>query len=376
MQNPTPPFLHINLSALHHNLESLCRRAGLSIDACIPVIKNSAYGLGSKIISQKMQEWGVKKFAVATLEEALFLRTCGIHGEIIVLGRVEPEGFAAAEQKDLTLSLIDASQITCLRSFSGKISLNIDTGMHRCGIRDDEIRDFFSGLKDLSSKITSVYTHFHSADDAEKEKTRRQQKRFRMALDVLKDAHIENTETHCSNSAGTLFFGNCGCSHIRPGISLFGCSPDPHIKPEGITPVALVVSKICSVRRVKKNEGVSYGQTWKAQKDTRIATFPLGYADGFPRTLSGQDISVKIGNTAHFPLAGRITMDYTMVDIGNAAVKPGDSVDIIHNNQTIDDLACLCGTIGYELLCNLGYAMTKKYYEAGRCITILPRSIF
>ncbi|MGM0461136.1 MAG: alanine racemase [Fibrobacterota bacterium] len=376
MQKPTPPFLHINLSALHHNLESLCRRAGVPIDACIPVIKNSAYGLGSKIISQKMQEWGVRKFAVATLEEALFLRTSGIRGEIIILGRVEPEGFTAAKKNDLTLSLIDPSQITCLHSFNGKISLNIDTGMHRCGIRDDEIRKFFPGLKKLSAKITSVYTHFHSADDAEKEKTLRQQKRFRIALDVLKNAHIENTETHCSNSAGTLFFGSCGCSHIRPGISLLGCSPDPHISLEDSKPVASIISAVCSVRRVKKNEGVSYGQTWKAEKDTRIATFPLGYADGFPRTLSGQDISVIIENTAHLPLAGRITMDYSMVDIGNAAVKPGDVVYITHTNQTIDDLACLCGTIGYELLCNVGYAMTKKYYEAGRCIAILPRSIF
>ncbi|ERP31426.1 alanine racemase [Chitinivibrio alkaliphilus] len=370
------PRLKINLDALHQNLQTLCSTAGVETSECIPVIKNSAYGLGSGIIAHRLEQWGVTTFAVATLAEALFLRHKKSTAAILVLGRVTPEDFSVAEQANLTISVIDATHLRELQNYNGSIALNIDTGMHRCGLPWEDIPTLLKELSPLAGKIRSLYTHLHSADSTTAhEETRLQQSRFSHCCKILWQAGIQPPAIHCANSAGSLFWKHDCCTHIRPGIALFGCHPDPHIPTPRLADVASIQSTVCSIRTLKKGEGVSYGHTWHAPKDTRIATIALGYSDGLPRTLSTENLLIQIGDTL-YPQVGRITMDYLMVDIGDTPVHVGDLANITHEQASIDTLACAAGTIGYELLCRFGYAMTKEYYEGGKKIATLKRSIF
>jgi len=384
------PYIEVDLERIKENLFEICAKTRKDVSQVIAVVKDNSYGLGAGAISKLLQDNGVKWFAVATIDEAIFLRRHNISENILVLGNTDECDFDIAEKLNITLSIIDKTQIkkieNCLhRKISQNIKwhINIDTGMHRDGILCEDISENAEVMRELNaikSVITGVYTHFHSSDSEEQAGVSLQQEKFKSAVSALQNAGFNFDIIHTSNSGAISYSDIAENEFIRPGVLLYGCRPDPSRNPEmNIGEAAKICSRISSIRKIKKGEGVSYGHTWLAEKDTQIATISMGYADGFPRATVASHSTVVAhfvvrGLTERFPVVGRITMDYIMLDIGdNTEINVGDEVFLA---ESIDELALKAGTIGYELLCKFGGLMNRKYISNGNTVGVSRRELF
>jgi alanine racemase len=366
------PYMEVDLDIIKQNLTAICKKTNKNANQVIAVVKDSAYGLGASAVSKALQNAGVNWFAVATIDEAVFLRSNGIMGEILVLGVSDENCFEIAAELNITLSIIDPTQMGIIpNSKNIKWHLNIDTGMHRNGIIADNIIEVLQKLKEVKGKITGAYTHFHSSDSENQTSVELQQKKFRETMDLLQKHGFNFDIIHTSNSGACAYSQIAGNEFIRPGVLLYGCRPDPLRDPEiKVSEAVRVCSKVSSVREIKKDEGVSYGHIWTSGKDTKIAAVPIGYADGFPRAIT--KTAFVIINGKKYPIVGRITMDYIMVDVGDDEVKINDKVII----KDIDELALNANTIGYELICRFGGLMNHKYISNGQVISIHNHELF
>ena len=366
------PYMEVDLDIIKQNLSAICKKTGKNSNQIIAVVKDSAYGLGASAVSKALQNAGVNWFGVATIDEAVFLRSNGITGNILVLGMSDENCFETAAELNIALSITDPTQIENVKKSQNiKWHLNIDTGMHRDGIIDGNINEVLHELKEIKSKITGVYTHYHSSDNENQESVRLQQKRFHNAVDLLLKNGFNFNIIHSSNSGACVYSQIAENEFVRPGVLLYGCLPDPSRNPEiGVQEAVKICSKVTSVRQIKKGEGVSYGHIWTSGKDTKIAAVPIGYADGFPRAIT-KTAFVIINGKKH-PIVGRITMDYIMVDIGDDEIKINDKVII----KDIDELAMNASTIGYELICRFGGLMNHKYISNGQVISIHTHELF
>jgi alanine racemase len=253
--------------------------------------------------------------------------------------------------------------------------------MHRDGIVCDMISDgeFVGKLAKFKSEISGIYTHFHSSDSAEQSSVVLQQDNFKEALSILQNAGFNFDVIHSSNS-GACAYSNIGENEcIRPGVLLYGCRPDPNRDSEiGVNEAVKTYSRVSSVRNIKKDEGVSYGHYWETPKDTKIATISIGYADGFPRTISQTAYVIIKGQK--YPIVGKVTMDYILADIADAQINVGDEVVVVGRSEEaqikIDDLAQNARTIGYELLCKFGGLMNHKYILNGKELLVYKRELF
>jgi len=376
------PYLEVDLDQVKKNLSGICAKTQKNVGQVIAVVKDNCYGLGAGAISKLLQNEGVNYFAVATIDEAVFLRENGISGNILVLGNTDEADFEVAEKLNIMLSIVDRTQIEKVGKISRNIKwhLNIDTGMHRDGILCEDIlssSEVMRELKEIRQGVSGVYTHYHSSDSEEQGSVVLQQNKFKDAVSALKNEGFNFEIIHSSNSGACAYSGIAENEFIRPGILLYGCRPDSGRNPEiNIKEAAKICSEICGIRKIKKGDGVSYGHTWKAEKDTQIATIAMGYADGFPRVLTttgATRFAVK-GLSEHFPIVGRITMDYIMIDIGNnAEINIGDEVCLA---GTIDELAINVRTIGYELLCKFGGLMNRKYISGSKTVGVSKRELY
>jgi alanine racemase len=249
--------------------------------------------------------------------------------------------------------------------------------MHRDGILCDDIlfdSEALRELKEISQVVSGVYTHYHSSDSKEQGSVILQQNKFKSAVSALQNSGFNFDMIHTSNSGACAYSDIAENEFIRPGVLLYGCRPDSGRDPEiNIREAARVCSKIISIRSVKKGEGVSYGHSWQAENDTQVATIAMGYADGFPRATVAPHFVVR-GLTERFPVVGRITMDYIMLDIGNnTEINVGDEVFLA---ESIDELALKAGTIGYELLCKFGGLMNRKYIFGGQTVGVSRRELY
>lgn len=374
------PYMEVNLDIIKQNLLAICKKTGKKANQVIAVVKDNAYGLGAAEVSKTLQNSGVSFFAVATIDEAIFLRENGIIGEILVLGKSNESCFEIAEKLNITLSIIDLTDIENIKKSNiiPNWHLNIDTGMHRDGITifDDFV---LQQLGKIKLKITGIYTHFHSADNEEEITVKLQQRKFYETVDLLKKNGFNFSVIHSSNSAACAYSEIVENEFIRPGILLYGCRPDPKRNIEvDVCEAVQICSKVSTIRLIKKGEGVSYGHIWKSEKDTKIATIPIGYADGFPRAIT--KTAFVIINGKKYPIVGRITMDYIMVDVGSDEIKINDKVIIAGKFEkeqiTIDELALNANTIGYELLCRFGGLMNHKYISNGEVVSTHTRELF
>ncbi|MGM0444608.1 MAG: alanine racemase [Fibrobacterota bacterium] len=379
--NQPSPTLHIDLDCIEHNIDLISRTTGKDVQDIVPVVKNSAYGLGNRIIAPFLQDLGIRDFAVATLEEADFLRSVGIRGDILILENAPSDSLAHAHHKGFTLSLVDRSQLSPpWTDYACPLALNIDTGMHRNGFTLNDLTDpeVAAALRRMAARISTVYTHFHSADGPDRVPTDTQISQFSKASRILAELGINGYRTHISNSAGSLFYPCNGADALRPGVAVYGCSPDPAYPVENLKCAASVTSHVSSLRCIQAGESLSYGHIWTNPARTRIATIPMGYSDGYPRALSAAGAVVRIGKK-HYPVVGRVTMDYIMVDLGTDTCTVGDTAVISEHGTaglSMDDLALKAGTIGYELLCRFGTSLRRVYYRKGKVRTTHERNLF
>jgi alanine racemase len=387
MTPPTPlryqgPYLEIDLDHLVWNLGQLqCRLP----DHCaiLAVVKDCAYGCGAVPVAQTLERAGVGFFAVARAGEARSLRDNGISSPILVLGECNDAELLWASMNDIHCALNDLGSLHRWQKAGCTVNIhcNIDTGMGRLGLQAAEVSQVAGILcNDPMLKLTGVFTHFASADTPGTTTVTTQKARFDDAVGVLRQSGLAPRYIHTSNSAAVLRFPATGCNLVRPGIALYGCRPDPRQEFDcNLKPVVRLVARVVKVKQVAAGTPISYGGTYAPSQDTTIATIDIGYAHGLPRSLSSCGNVLIRGK--RYRIAGRVTMDYIMVDCGiGPEIEIGDEVVVLGQQGadciTVDEAAVASGTIGYEILTRLSTGIDRCYYRNGKVEACIPGSRF
>jgi alanine racemase len=346
-----PTWAEIDLGALVSNLRLLRKRVGPRVKVMF-VVKANAYGHDAVLCSLAAQKARAADWlGVSSVEEGIALRAAGVRLPILVLGSLYPfESVLAAAAHDLTpiiASFESAKRVAeaALR-LRRKINIHVkvDTGMGRIGLRPEAALSLVRDLAPVKGiRVQGLYTHMAKAED-DRTFTTRQLKAFKDVVNTLKRDGLRPPLVHAANSAAALRHPESRFDLVRPGLAAYGLY-------EGFAPVLTLKSKIVYIKTAPKGATVSYGATWRAKRVSRIATLPIGYADGYARALSNK-ASVLV-NGARCPVVGRITMDQTMIDVTDAPrARVGDDVVLIGRQQgsvvSAAELARLCGTIPYE----------------------------
>lgn len=361
----------INLSNLIHNLNQV--RAKISPDCKIlAVVKANAYGHGSIEISRELENAGVDMLGVATVDEGIRLRDAGIIKDIIVLGLLCQDCIADIIKWRLTpvvYSIPLVEKLSDASVASGKITpvhIKVDTGMRRIGVDSDKAAEFASAIANLKGiGIEGIMTHFSEADLEDREFVREQLDRFLNACELIERNGIKIPLRHTANSAAIIDMNECHLDMVRPGIMLYGYPPSQFLQDKvDLRPVMSLKSRIIYLKKVPAKTGVSYGRTFTTQRETLVATLPIGYADGYSRSLS--NIGQVIIKGMRAPVIGRVCMDMTMVDVTDIpGAGIGDEVILIGGTAgkyvTADDIARWTGTISYEVLCRIGDRVERVY---------------
>lgn len=341
------------------------------------VIKDDAYGCGALPVARVLeQEGNVEYFAVARTSEARALRQSGIKNSILVLGKATEGELRWGNSEKICFTCNDLEDLKRWSALQIPIQyhLNCDTGMSRLGILPEDSEQVMQQTASAPHlTMIGIFTHMAAADLPNTQSVALQQQRFLSVLAHLQRAGITPKQIHYANSATLLRFPPLdSCTMVRPGIALYGCQPDPHqqFEPE-LKPVVSLSGSVVSLRTLPASSAVSYGGNYITQKATTIATIGMGYAQGVPRYLSSRG-EMLIGGK-RYPIAGNVTMDYCMLDLGSAStVNIGDEAVCLgtQGNEiiTADAVALVGKTIGYEVLCNLGRAVDRVYYHNGTIV--------
>jgi len=363
----------INLSNLDHNVKELIKllNPGTSLMA---VVKADAYGHGAYPVALQALKSGSSFLGVATPEEGAELREAGIKAPILVLGGIDISDVETVSQFDLEQCVFSNDSLYALskegirRGKRINIHIKIDTGMRRIGIsRVDELEKFLKeAKKQRNLNLEGVFTHFATADETDKTFTREQLNRFSEMLKVIKGHNINPKWVHAANSAAILDCPETHFNLVRAGISMYGYYPSPTVDKTRalLLPVMQWETKILCINEVNQGESISYGRTFYATRRLRVATLPIGYADGYKRILSNKGHVLIAGIKA--PVVGRICMDQMMVDVTHIPqAKINDTAILINakNNSMVnaESLSSLCDTISYEILTSVSSRVRREY---------------
>lgn len=369
-----PTWVEIDLDDLAFNFHSVRKFVGEDL-GYMAVVKADAYGHGSVECARRLADEGIDWFGVALPEEGLELRNAGITSPILCLG-----GFWTGQEKmvldnhltPVIYQLEKAESFDRAAADSGVIAdfhSKIDTGMGRIGVRFDEVGAFASGLRQFKNlKLEGLMTHFAVANDlAQNDFTDLQIARFYKSVEVFKLAGFQPTVIDLANSPGAIAHPNSLGNMVRLGGVLYGLGGD--VLPAGIEkpelkPVLSLHSRISHIKRVPRGESLGYGRTFSTERDSMIATVPIGYSDGYSRSLSNKADAIVNGILA--PVVGRISMDWTILDVTDVpGVKPGDEVIFIGGKGdrkiSAEDLAALTDTISYEITCGIKRRVSRKF---------------
>ena len=380
-------WAEINLNAVDHNWKSIKKAAGKRM--IIPVIKDDGYGLGAKILVKYYSDNGASAFAVSNIEEAVKLRKYGIDRDIIVLGYTPVEVTPELARYNISQAVYSEDYWKILSESAGKngikikVHIKLDTGMGRIGFEcyDNPSCDIaINTITELCSSnnliVEGIFTHFSVADskyDGDIEYSNHQKEMFIYTVGKLKNI-INFKYIHCCNSAATaLMDANLG-NAIRPGIILYGISPDAELDTGlSLIPAISLRASVSMIKSVKKGCTISYGRTYTAEKSIDVATVAIGYADGYPRSLSNKGRVLIHGHFAN--IIGRICMDQLMIDVSNIPnIHIGDTVTLIggdgDNYLSIDEIAGLSGTISYEIMTGISQKVPRVYIDNGNVMAI------
>ncbi|ABZ84277.1 alanine racemase, putative [Heliomicrobium modesticaldum Ice1] len=370
-----PAWAEIRLSAFAHNLQVL-RRATQPQARLMAVIKADGYGHGAVALAWEAVRQGVDCFVVALLDEALKLRDAGITTPILILGYTPPAACYRVVAEDLSQAVYcrtvaEALSAAALRlGRTARIHLKVETGMGRVGFQGDEgVREMLAIARLPGIAVEGVFSHFATADEPDKSFAREQLERFLTITGRLQQAGLDIPMRHMANSAAILDLPESHLEGVRPGIALYGSSPFDGVRWDGafLVPVMTLKARIIFIKEVAAGTPISYGCTYRCPRRTRIATIPLGYADGIRRTLSGRIGAYK--GERYFPQVGRICMDQFMIDIGDAELAEGDEVTLFGRWQEggtwrtapVEDWARADGTISYEILSGISPRVPRHY---------------
>lgn len=367
-----PAWAEINLSNLDYNIKQIKKKvAGKEI---IGVVKGDGYGHGAVAVSQILLKNSIKTLAIATLQEAITLREGGITCPIIMLG-ITPESYADVLLKyditPVTSTYNNAAALSAAAKAVRKVIealVAVDTGMGRIGVLPDEegITEIqkINGLFNL--KIKGLFSHFATADEKDKTYAEEQLSHYNKFYEELKQSGVDIPLRTFANSAAIMEIPVSHFDVVRPGVILYGCYPSQEVdrKQLSIKPVMSIKANIVHLKKIPEGFSVSYGRKFIAERQSCIATLPLGYADGYPRYLSGK--GRVIVNGVYAPVVGNICMDQCMVDVTDVpSVMIGDEVVLMGSQDGLtilaDEIGQKTGTINYEIVCAFGQRLPKVY---------------
>lgn len=370
-------WVEIDLNQIKENFNQIKAQATPANICC--VIKANGYGHGSVRLAQEL-EGAADYFAIANINEGIELRQHGIKTPILCLGYIDSVDYPAVAEHRIEMTVYTEEQAKQLSAVMveqesvAKIHIKVDTAMSRLGFQPTaENAEAVVRIAQLPGlKITGIFTHFACADTPDMTFTASQYEKYNTFVKQIEAEGVDLGIHHVANSAG-IIDGNYKCDMVRAGIILYGSDPNGPEKTTVKAEMAMrFFAKVSSVRTIPAGQGVSYGQTWTAEKDTKIATITCGYADGYFRSLSNKGVMVIHGQPA--PIRGRVCMDQIMLDVtGRDDVKMGDTVHIYdpdYPETHIDAVADLAGTISYELFCAVNRRVTRVYKKDGEVIAI------
>jgi alanine racemase len=382
--NRNRAWAEINLDNIAHNVREI-RRVTSNKAELMGVVKADAYGHGVVQVSRVLLENGVTRLAVATLDEAIQLRRNNFDVPVLILGYTDPARVMEILEYDITQTVFGHDLAEALSDAAvktgreAKIHIKVDTGMTRIGFMagGSAVKDIGQISRLPGITIEGLFTHFASADEKDESYTRMQFEKF-LGIDAeLNRAGITIPIRHAANSAAIIRFSEMHMGMVRPGLILYGLYPsdETNMGKISLKPAMSLKADVIRVENVRGNTPVSYGKRFVTSRESRIATIPVGYADGYSRLLSGK--SHVLINGQRFPVVGSICMDQCMVDVTGAEipVKAGDEAVLIgrqgEDEITADELASLIGTINYEVVSQVNKRIPRFYTENGRISGVL-----
>lgn len=356
-------WVEINVSNLEHNIKE--------IKKCVPantkllgVVKADAYGHGAVMLAPTILASGIDMFGVASIDEGVDLRNAKINCEILVLGAVPVWAVESAVNADLSISIFSQGHISaCEQAYKRtgikpKVHIKLDTGMNRIGVSVDDAVKFIKEVQNSNFiDLQGIFTHLAMAEDIEET-----QKQIDKWNKIISQIDTKGLLLHLQNTAGTMSYEVENTNMRRVGIALYGLAPDlppcAKIKPD-LKQLISLKGRIVNIHTAKDGEGVSYSYTYRANGNRKIATIPVGYADGVPRALSNKIFGVLNGQKV--PQIGNITMDQMMFDITGINAEIGDAITLLDETNSVDNWAKILNTINYEVTCRLKVRLPRVY---------------
>ncbi|MCR5179074.1 MAG: alanine racemase [Lachnospiraceae bacterium] len=358
--------VYIHMDRILHNLREIRKRlpGGTKV---LAVLKANGYGHGAAAIAHTLEnEDGIWGYALATAEEAIALRDAGIRKPLMILGYTWEYAYEMLIEREIRMAVFRDDMIDDIAGAAEKAGKNalvhiaVDTGMSRIGVKPDE-----TGIKTVEKawsargiEVEGIFTHFAGADEADLTGAYRQLELFDGFVDELNAKGIDIPLVHCDNSAGMLVLRHGIRDLARAGITMYGMWPSDDVSRDliDLKPALTMKSHIVHVHDIPEGTRVSYGGTWSAPRPSRIATIPVGYADGYPRSLSNKGEVLIHGKRAH--IVGRVCMDQMMVDVTDIpGVATEDEVVLIgrdgEDEITVEELGSISGRFNYELVCDI-----------------------
>lgn len=370
-------WVEVNLDAIADNVKAF-RQHLPAQTRIMAVVKADGYGHGAVQVAKEALAAGASYLGVALIDEAIELRQAGIEAPILVLGYTAPEFLEIAVEYNITITVFSEDIINALAEITGRVNkqatihIKLDTGMGRVGVRSlEELEDLIAAArKSPPIVIEGLFTHFSCADEEDPSYTEDQHHTFSK---VVQSASYTFPIYHCSNSAAGILFPEWGYNMMRLGISLYGQYPSDYAKGKGIElkPAFSLKSKIAYLKTVPPGTAISYGATYITSQESIIASIPIGYADGFSRSLSNRGEALVNGKKV--PIIGRVCMDQLMLDVTAVPnCQVGDEVVFIGEQQagliTVDNVAEKLNTINYEVTCMISKRVPRVYKKSGQTV--------
>lgn len=376
-----PAWAEINLDHISHNVREIKKKIGPATKI-MAVVKADGYGHGAVAVAETALKSGASSLAVAFVEEAVELRRAGVEAPILLFGYTDPAHFSVLVKYKLTPTVFDFStaleysRLAVEHNVVLPLHLKVDTGMGRIGLLPDEVVDVVSRIVRLPGlRIEGIYTHFAAADEEDQSYTKEQLLLFNRVIDRCLEKEIYIPLVHAANSAAAIAHPNSHYNLIRLGLSLYGHYPFDDFRSYSINllPALTFKSRIIMVKALPPGSAISYGCTYITDRETLIATIPVGYADGYSRLLSNQGQVLIRGQRV--PVVGRICMDHLMVNVSSIpGARRGDEV-VLYGRQgeeqiTVEEVAGRIGTINYEILCSVNKRVPRLYFRDDKLVSL------
>ncbi len=373
-QNRAPALVwaEVDLTQLKRNLRVIRARLAGTPAEILAVVKADAYGHGMKAVARTLRAAGVRFFGVANIDEAEELREVCPRENILVLGSFHGSQVPRYIRHRVIPTVSSPEDVAVLeaalpeRGSAFPVHVKVDTGMGRLGVWHEEAEDFFGKIACKKMiRVEGIYTHFANADKSQKRFTSDQIRLFNRTIEAASRQGLRPRYLHAANSLGLIRFPGAHFNLVRPGIILYGLNPSSTGGlPRGIKPILSLKTRISFLKVVGKGRVISYGSTYKTPRKTRIATLPVGYSHGYRVGFSNKASVIVRG--VKCPVAGRVTMDQTLVDVGRLrSVKRWDEVTLIGKDKrsriTARDLANLIDSISYEIACSIHSRIPRVY---------------